>query len=336
MTRFSALYFASAAALLLLVGGCRREQIRVYIAPKETAPSAPAERSSQGPRIAWKLPEGWREVKPSSKVSFASFSVAAQEGEAFVDLSQMPDLRGRETVIVNMWRKQVGVEPLSEEEAVKALSPLAADGAEAQSFEIEGTRDGKAIGIVTAMLHRPEGTWFFKLAGDGPAVSAHKAEFFDFVKTVRFVESDPSAPAAEPQPEPGSAQFRWSVPEGWTALAAGAMQAAKFSVPEQSGAKAEVAVSIFPSESGGTLANVNRWRKQLGLGEVDEAGLKDLVTPLDATPGALLADLTNDQRRMLGAIVPRENGWWFYKLMGDAPAVLAARESFIEFVKSAP
>ena len=337
MTRLSLLRFACAASLLLSSVGCRREAIRVYIAPKEKAAPGAAERGGQqGPRIAWKLPAGWQEVKPTSKVSFASFSIAAAEGEAVVDLSRMPDLRGKETVIVNMWRRQVGAEPLSEDEAVKALTPLEADGAQAQSFEIAGAREGKPIGIITALLHREEGTWFFKLAGDAPAVSAHKEEFYQFVKTVRFVESDPSGSPDQPGAEPGAPQFRWSVPEGWTPMAAGAMQAAKFSVPEQSGAKAEVAVSIFPGESGGTLANVNRWRKQLGLEEVDEAGLKELVTPLDAAPGAVLADLVNDQRRMLGAIVPREGGWWFYKMMGDAPAVLAARESFIEFVKSAP
>lgn len=336
MTRHSVPRLACVAALLLANSGCRREQIRVYIAPKETPPPA-AERAADRPRIAWKLPEGWREVKPTSRVSFASFSIAAAEGEATVDLSQMPDLRGRESLIVNMFRQQVGVEPLGDDEAAKALTPLEAGGGQAQSFEIAGAREGKPIRIITAMLHRPEGSWFFKLAGDDAAASAHKAEFLEFVKTVRFVEGEAAASAGNAAPPaPAAPDFKWSVPEGWQAVAAGAMQAAKFNVPEQNGAKAEVAVSIFPSESGGTLANVNRWRKQLGLEEVDEAALKDFVTPLDATPGAQLVDLVKDQRRMLGAIVPRESGWWFYKMTGDAPAVEAARESFLAFVKSAP
>jgi len=337
MTRHFALRFLLGTALLLGGVACRREAIRVYVAPKETPPP----RAAEGPQIAWKLPDGWRETT-RSKVSFASFIIAAAEGEATVDLSQMPDLRGRETLIVNMWRKQVGQEPLGEEEAIKALTPMSVAGAEAQSFEIAGSREGKPIRIVTAMLHRPEGSWFFKLAGDETAVAAHKAEFLEFAKTIRFLEDDASAgnaaaaPRAQPPAQAAPPEPKWTVPEGWKAGSAGPMQVAKFIVPEQEGAKAEAAVSVFPNESGGTLANVNRWRKQLGLEETDEAGLKEFVTPLDAAPNAILVDLANEQRRMLGAIVPRENGWWFYKLTGDAAAVEAARESFIAFAKSTP
>jgi hypothetical protein len=129
-------------------------------------------------------------------------------------------------------------------------------------------------------------------------------------------------------------------PEGWQTLTPGQMQVAKFGVVKD-GAKAEVSVSVFPSDTGGNLANVNRWRRQLGLGEVDEAGLAECVTPLegatiDGAPGAVVADLTNENRRLVGAIVPRDGKWWFYKMMGDTAAVEAERESFLHFVKSQP
>ena len=39
---------------------------------------------------------------------------------------------------------------------------------------------------------------------------------------------------------------------------------------------------------------------------------------------------------MLGAIVPREGRWWFYKMMGDAPAVNAERDAFVRFIQSQP
>ena len=331
-----------AAGMILLASGCKREEIHVYVAPKEAPAESVGDHGNAGAQIAWKLPEGWHETAPS-KVSFASFAIAAKEGEATVNISQLPDLRGRETLVVNMWREQVGQPPLSEEEAGKALTPVVVAGAPAQSFEVAGTRDGKPMRIVTAMLHRPEASWFFKLAGDEAAVLAHKTEFFEFVKTIRFVEgaqaeaAPPAAASREPAAvEPTTSEFKWAVPDGWQPLAPGQMQAAKFSVPGQNGTKAEVAVSIFPSESGGTLANVNRWRQQLGLAAIEEAALKDCVTPLDAPPDALLVDLANEQRRMLGAIVPRDGRWWFYKMMGDAPAVAAARESFVAFAKSPP
>jgi hypothetical protein len=335
MIRTLSIRLALAAALLGFTG-CRRETIRVYVAPKEAAAEASSP-SGKEAQIAWKLPETWRETEPS-KVCFASFIIPDTNGDATVNISQLPDLKGRESLIVNMWREQVGQSPLTDEEAAKALTPRTVAGAPGQSFEVSGSRDGKPTRIVTVMLHRPEASWFFKLSGNEPAVLAHKAEFLAFASAIRFIEGDgpPPATTANATEEPAEPQFKWAVPEGWTTLQPGQMQVAKFAVPEKDGAKAEVFVSVFPSDTGGTLANVNRWRKQLGLDEVDEAGLKACVQPLDATPGAILVELINEKRQLIGAMIPRDGRWWFYKMMGDAPAVAAAKDGFIRFVQTAP
>lgn len=166
------------------------------------------------------------------------------------------------------------------------------------------------------------------------------------VYTVRK-ESTPTPTGASDAPSPNAAnapapstpapsQFKWTVPSDWTESKPGPMQQARFAVPEKDGAQAEVAVSVFPSDTGGTLQNVNRWRAQLGLPPVDSAGLANLVAPLSAAPNAVLADLSNNDKRMLAAIVPRDGTWWFYKLTGGTPAVANAREAFIGFVSSTP
>jgi hypothetical protein len=153
---------------------------------------------------------------------------------------------------------------------------------------------------------------------------------------VRFVQPSATASTAKsetPAASEGTPQFQ--TPDSWHVLPAGQMQVAKFAVPDKDGAKAEVSVSVFPSDTGGTLANVNRWRRQIGLGEIDEAGLKSCTNELSAAPGAVLVNLTNDKRQLLGAIVPRDGKWWFYKLLGDAPAVAAAQADFVQFVSAA-
>ncbi|MEO7318180.1 MAG: hypothetical protein ABIZ56_04240, partial [Chthoniobacteraceae bacterium] len=197
---------------------------------------------------------------------------------------------------------------------------------------------GAALRIVTAFYHENGASWFFKLAGDEALVSAQKAAFVAFLKTVRVQEDAAPAPdTGTAPPAPPASEFKWKVPDGWQTLTPGNMQVGKFSVPEKDGGKGEVFVSIFTNDTGGTLANVNRWCQQLGLPAVDDAGLKNIASPLDpATPDAVLIDLKGDARALLGAIVPREGRWWFYKLMGDAPAVTAARESFIAFAKTQP
>ncbi len=134
-----------------------------------------------------------------------------------------------------------------------------------------------------------------------------------------------------------TATARWKVPGGWKPVAAGQMQMARFAVPNRGDARAEVSVSVFATDTGGALGNVNRWRGQIGLPPVSETELSRQVTPLDAAePGAILVNLGNGGRQLVAAIVPRGGQWYFYKLLGDAAAVAPEIEAFTAFVKSEP
>jgi hypothetical protein len=94
---------------------------------------------------------------------------------------------------------------------------------------------------------------------------------------------------------------------------------------------------VFPNDTGGTLGNVNRWRRQIGLGAVTEADLPKCVTPLDpAIPQSILVDLKNNDQQLVAAIVPRGGQWFFYKLLGDAAAVTPEKDAFAAFAKSEP
>ena len=331
-----------AAAATVIFTGCKRAEIRVYSvaqaaaeAPAPAAADAPTPAANAArPQLAYTLPAGWQDTGPSS-MSLANFRIKTDAGEASVNITPLASMAGQEAAIVNMWREQVGQKPLAEGELAGTLTPVEIGGGKGQLFEITGTREGQTVRIVTAFAHRDGASWFYKLQGPDAVITAQKPVFTEFLKTVRIKEGTaPTAEAAKtPDPAP---EFKWQVPEGWQTLPAGQMQVAKFAVPARDGAKAEVFVSVFPSDTGGTLANVNRWRKQLGLAPVDEADLKALVAPLDTAPGAILVDLKNDPRALLGAILPREGRWWFYKLMGDAPAVNAERDAFIRFVQTAP
>jgi hypothetical protein len=343
--------FSTSTALLLslpaiLFTSCRKPEIRAYLAPKDPEPAeqhtaddghdhGPREQRPR-PKVTWTLPDGWREAA-TGEVSVAAFAVKTDAGEASVTITPLPNLKGQEALVVNMYRQQAGLSPLDQGEIGALLKPVDVAGGAGQLLELDGTSNGKPVRILTAIAHRDGQSWFYRIAGDQALVTAQKPAFLDFLKTVKIEQSSPGAevPAAAATAEP--AKFNWPVPQGWMTLAAGQMQVAKFAVPERDGAKAEVSVSIFPSDTGGTLANVNRWRKQLGLAEVDDAGLAALVTPLDPnTPNAQLVTLTNENRALLGAIVPRGSEWWFYKMMGDAPAVSAERDSFVSFAKAQP
>ena len=353
---FNAVFAAlPCAAAVLIFSGCKKPEIRVYTVPKEAPapePSAtastgeePAPRQRPRPQVTYKLPEGWKEAGANS-LSLLNFFIKTDAGEATVNVTPLVGMQGREAAIVNMWRAQVGQPALGDQEVAAGFTPVEVAGQAGELFEVSGSKDDKSLRIVTAFAHRGDQTWFYKLQGNEQAVAAQKPAFLEFLKSVKIADAPADATASatagttptEPAEPPAPAMV---APESWKAVPAGQMQVAKFAVQATDGAKADVSVSIFPSDTGGTLANVNRWRRQLGLADVDEEGLKECVTALEGTsiadaPGGILADLTKDNRRLLGAIVPRDGRWWFYKMLGDAPAVNAEKENFVHFVKTQP
>ena len=117
---------------------------------------------------------------------------------------------------------------------------------------------------------------------------------------------------------------------------------AEFSIPAANGAKAEVNVAEMGGEGGGLLANVNRWRGQLGLGAVGENDLPQLAQPLVVPDGkATLVDFagvnakTGAPMRLVAVIVAQNDRTWFYKLMGDKQIVAQQKDAFTKFIRSA-
>ncbi len=223
----SAVFFVTGLAAVLVLGGCGREKVRVYTAPKDqavetsalsepgtgTAGRAPGEATGDEvpekrlperarPVVKWTLPAGWVETA-GGQMSVAQFAVKTADGEATVNVTPLPNLKGKEAMIVNMWREQVGQKPMGEGELAGALVPVPVAEGDGQLFEIAGTREGAATRIVTAMLHRVDGSWFFKLSGSEAAVAAQKPVFLEFLKTVRIgapPDAVEAAPAKDSQP----------------------------------------------------------------------------------------------------------------------------------------
>ena len=334
--------------LAVALGGCDRKAARVYVSPKDrpfvpqeeahfegdghdhsAKPAARADEKIWRPALTWTLPEGWKDTGPDA-ANVGRFAA----GEASVAITALTSMEGKETVLVNMWRQVRGQEPLEEAEAAKLLTEVPITGAMGRMFEFADTEGEKPSRFVVAFTHRPEGSLFFKIQGPDAAVTAQKPAFFEFLKTVRFPEG---TPAPTPAPAAPAAGWPGEVPSGWTEVAPGPMQQAKFSVPEKDCAKAEVMVSVFPSATGGTVENVKRWRKQIGLADIADEEIAKLAQPLPGAPeGSILVDLKNEARALTGAIVPRDGKWWFLKLLGDAPAVASAREAFVVFATKVP
>ncbi len=339
----------TAGALLAVLTACDKPEITSYRVAKERAtagaadphaghahndaPAASVPRAR--PKISWTLPAGWRETPPG-QVNLAAFNIQSAAGQdAQVTVAALPYLAGREKDIVNLWRGQLGLSELDADQAREVLRDLPINDEQAKLFELTSGDAAKPDKILTVMIHRPGASWFYKLSGDTVTVEAQRTAFIDFIKSVKLDESATSAAAAPANVGSGGSEFAKVAPKDWQVLPAGQMQLAKFAVPDVQGAKAQVSVSMFDNDTGGTLANVNRWRGQIGLGEITAAQLSEVSSPLDAKlPRAVLISLTNNDQQIIGAIVPRGGQWFFYKMMGSAPAVVAQKEAFVRFAAS--
>ena len=119
------------------------------------------------------------------------------------------------------------------------------------------------------------------------------------------------------------------------------MALANFRAGDDAEGKADIAVTMLAGDAGGNLANVNRWRGQLGLPPVGEAELSRIGTTVELEGGkALVVDLsgvdarTGQKARMVAVAVPRAGRTWFYKLMGDEKIVAREKESFLKFFQA--
>jgi hypothetical protein len=113
--------------------------------------------------------------------------------------------------------------------------------------------------LLAAILPHGERTWFFKLMGPAQEVEQYKGAFDRFIKSVRFSD----------QKEP---PVTWTAPDGWRQEAGSAMRYAGFR-PAAKESEAELTVVALGRDAGSTLANVNRWRGQIGLKPIDEGEL---------------------------------------------------------------
>jgi hypothetical protein len=138
-------------------------------------------------------------------------------------------------------------------------------------------------------------------------------------------------------PPPSTAGgLTWTLPKGWTEARTGGMRYATITPPVKG--KVDASVVVLPGPAGGELANVNRWRNQIGLPPLaDEAAMAKARKTLPTPAGPLAVyDFSSDaqQSRVVAGLTVHEGATWFVKLSGDAAAVEAARPEFMKLLGS--
>jgi len=358
--------FLIAAALTL--PGCEKQQATTYSAPKDSTPAAavsspaPAIPTTAPPTapIRWTTPSGWQE-QPASGMRVGSFVITKNGQRADVSIIPLGGVSGSELDNVNRWRGQIGLAAIDAAKLADSGEKVSIGNVAAALYDIAGTdpKTQQPTRILGSILPSEGTAWFFKMTGPEALVAQEKPAFNEFLKSVRFESGDaPHTTAAHSaltsanmkemagivEPTASSAEKpAWDLPAGWKEQQPpSSMRVASFQVTGDNGAKADVSVIKLSGLAGGILANVNRWRSQVGLPPVDEAGLEKLITTREVNGSkVIVADMvghsmeSGDQTRLLAAIVPRGGNTWFYKMVGNDALVSQQKSAFIKFVETA-
>jgi hypothetical protein len=129
-------------------------------------------------------------------------------------------------------------------------------------------------------------------------------------------------------------QVGYTVPEGWQELPASGIRKANFKVSDDNGS-AEITILTFPGDVGGNLANINRWRGQVGLEEATPEDVSSYTEDYEiAEHRGLYVRLEGDTQSILGALLPFHGNTWFFKMLGDTPTVLVNEAAMKQFLDS--
>jgi len=150
----------------------------------------------------------------------------------------------------------------------------------------------------------------------------------------------PGSPAAVSNNIP---RFADNPPAHWKKQALASMRLASYLIEGDGGAVADVSFSTLRRGSGGMLANVNRWREQLGQPAIDEAALKQTSQTINTFFGeGLVVDVKGTvpdaeaakDGRIVGVIAETENEAWFFKMRGNPTLAAVEKENFFKWVGS--
>ncbi len=262
----------------------------------------------------WTTPEGWSERRGGG-IRFATFSISSDDEPLELTVISLPSGEGDPDDYVlsniNRWRGQLGLDDLENKADLLAAIER---GEEVKRIELEGGLSATWVDLVGKT--QPSGM------GRGP-----------------FQTGQDRATPSRPTPSPAASGLTYTSPDGWAKGRTSALRKAAFTVADGEQA-VEITAIPLAAAAGDLLPNVNRWRDQVGLGEIKQAELDPQVQKLvvDGENGAYVELIgpqdANPRETILGVVVLHGSQAWFFKLKGDAGLASREKKRFEQFVRS--
>jgi hypothetical protein len=120
------------------------------------------------------------------------------------------------------------------------------------------------VRLLAGIFRHQDKTWFFKFMGPAADVKEHQAEYDRFIHSVRISDQE-------------GKPLSWSLPDGWTHEAGkNPLRFATFRFGSKE-RPLELTVTSLDGEAGSLMANLNRWRGQIGLKPIAEENIKKIA-----------------------------------------------------------
>ena len=260
----------------------------------------------------WSAPSGWSPQGGKPPLRFETFYVGSHQPPLELTVIPLRTMDGeRDGAILenlNRWRGQLRLQPITSAKLTENIERVKLKkGAEAIVMDLTGQvptskRDGHPPFAGGPMSNRGN--------SGGPTV--------------------PGRPTANTGTSPSSISY--DTPAGWNQGDLKTMRQAAFIVADGEKTASITVIRLRPSS---VLANVNRWRDQIGLAAMTQAELdKEFKTlTVDGIAGHY-SESVGKTETILGVIVERDGQAWFIKLQGDVKLAAAEKERFEAFVKS--
>lgn len=357
--------------LCQLFAGCKdKKAIAVYLVSKPTPEAAPPSQASMqsqamssGPMIGTQQqeapalplidlrgtsPSTWQ-AQPLTMMRQASYVVKGEHGtSADISLVTLTGAAGGVLDNINRWLSQLGRPAITVDQLKDYIAPTPSPLGAISVVDLKGLPEGadasKDGRIIAGIVSGDNGTYFFKMRGNAELVKSQKGAFLSWIGTVQLpvslpgIPPEPSAPVMPPfapSAEQSKPQIEWTLPADWKSTAPSPMRYASFIVTGKNGESGDVSVSSFAGDGGGDLANVNRWRSQIGLQSLNDEELKSLIVPLSSKDAELLSvDMNGPKNRILAGWTRVDGKSWFFKLSGPAGLLESEKASFQAFLQS--
>ena len=159
----------------------------------------------------------------------------------------------------------------------------------------------------------------------------------------RFQSRDANGSLPTAAPSTASSPFTWTLPEGWREVAPRSSQRlADFELDGEP--HAECYITTLSGTGGGVVANIDRWRRQMGQGPMDPAEVASLPTlpvlgraatfvTIDGSFAGMQGETVEDAR-LMGLLCELPAATVFVKCIGPRDVVAASEERFVRFVAS--